>query len=73
MLVLCHKRLPRLAGIGIGHLPTCVVQKHIESGELVVIELENTLASQDLFMAWKITNKGKGLNKLKTILLDGNR
>jgi len=49
------------------------VQKHIESGELVVIELENTLASQDLFMAWKITNKGKGLNKLKTILLDGNR
>lgn len=47
------------------------MQKHIESGELVVIELENKLAPQDLFMAWKITNKGKGLNKLKTILLDG--
>ncbi|ABV86502.1 LysR substrate-binding domain-containing protein [Shewanella pealeana] len=61
-----------LAGIGIGHLPTSMAQPYIELGELVVIELENKPAPQDLFMAWKITNKGKGLNRLKAMLLEEN-
>jgi len=59
-----------LAGIGIGHLPKCMAQQYIESGELQVIELTDKPVPQDLFMAWKITNKGKGLNKLKAILLN---
>ena len=64
-----QKIMAILAGIGIGHLPKGMVQQYIESGELIVIELEDKPAPQDLFMAWKITNKGKGLNKLKAILL----
>ena len=56
------------AGIGIGYLPNDLVQQYIESGELVIVDLANRPRSQDLFMAWKITNKGKGLNKLKDIL-----
>lgn len=57
-----------IAGIGIGYLPKNLIQDHIESGELIVIKLAEERPPQDLFMAWKITNKGKGLNKLITIL-----
>jgi DNA-binding transcriptional LysR family regulator len=56
-----------LAGIGIGHLPTCMIEHHITAGDLVIIELAEKPAPHHLFMAWKITNKGKGLNKLKAI------
>jgi DNA-binding transcriptional LysR family regulator len=57
-----------LAGIGIGYLPKYLIQKHIETGELVIVDLAQQPRPQDLFMAWKITNKGKGLNKLTAIL-----
>jgi DNA-binding transcriptional LysR family regulator len=57
-----------IAGIGIGYLPKNLIQDHIESGELIVLKLAEERPPQDLFMAWKITNKGKGLNKLITIL-----
>ena len=57
-----------IAGIGIGYLPKNLIQNHIESGELIVIKLAEERPPQDLFMAWKITNKGKGLNKLIKIL-----
>lgn len=64
-----HKVEAIIAGIGIGYLPRYMAQEHIEAGRLCEIELVDKKLSQDLFMAWKITNKGKGLNKLKTILL----
>jgi DNA-binding transcriptional LysR family regulator len=59
-----------VAGIGIGHLPKGMVHGYIESGQLVVIELEEKTTStpQDLYMAWKISNKGKGLKALISIL-----
>lgn len=57
-----------IAGIGIGHLPEYMAQPYIKTGELVVIELAEQPAPQNLYMAWKITNKGKGLHKLKDIL-----
>jgi DNA-binding transcriptional LysR family regulator len=57
-----------VAGIGIGHLPKKLVQQYIKSGQLVVIELEGKPKPQDLYMAWKISNKGKGLKKLVSIL-----
>jgi len=57
-----------VAGIGIGHLPKYMAQHYIDSGQLLVIKLAEQPAPQDLFMAWKLTNKGKGLNKLITIL-----
>ena len=57
-----------LQGIGIGYLPEYIANRYIEEGKLVVIDIDEKPASQDLFMAWKITNKGKGLNKLVKIL-----
>jgi DNA-binding transcriptional LysR family regulator len=57
-----------VAGIGIGHLPQCMAHPYIEAGKLVVIDLTEQPTPQDLYMAWKITNKGKGLNRLITIL-----
>jgi len=57
-----------IAGIGIGYLPKSMVQHHIESGQLIDVNLSDKPISQDLYMAWKISNKGKGLNKLVTIL-----
>lgn len=59
-----------LAGVGIGHLPKSMVKSYIDSGELLEVEVADKPAAQDLFMAWKITNKGKGLNRLTAILLE---
>ena len=67
---IAHKLEAIMSGIGIGYLPTHIVQKYITSGELTEIVLKDKKLPQDLFMAWKITNKGKGLRALKTILLD---
>ena len=64
-----HKIEAILSGIGIGYLPKYMADKYINSGQLIEIELIDKKVPQDLFMAWKITNKGKGLSKLKTILL----
>ncbi len=64
-----HKVEAIIAGIGIGYLPRYIAQEYIEAGQLCEIELVDKKLPQDLFMAWKITNKGKGLNKLKAILL----
>jgi DNA-binding transcriptional LysR family regulator len=67
---IAHKLEAIMSGIGIGYLPTHIVQKYITSGELTEIVLKDKKPPQDLFMAWKITNKGKGLRALKAILLD---
>jgi DNA-binding transcriptional LysR family regulator len=67
---IAHKLESIIYGIGIGYLPTHIVQKYITSGELTEIVLKDKKLPQDLFMAWKITNKGKGLRALKAILLD---
>jgi DNA-binding transcriptional LysR family regulator len=56
------------AGIGMGYLPKYMVQHAIDSGQLVVIDTDNKLVPQDLYIAWKIANKGKGLQKLIAIL-----
>ncbi|MFT4732452.1 MAG: DNA-binding transcriptional LysR family regulator [Gammaproteobacteria bacterium] len=56
-----------VAGIGIGYLPKNLIESHTDSEKLVIIELEEKLPPQDVFMAWKITNKGKGLSELRSI------
>jgi len=56
-----------LAGIGIGHLPRKRIQRHLESGELKELELAN-VNNHEYFMAWKISNKGKGLQALTQLL-----
>lgn len=51
------------AGIGIGHLPRHRVQELLENGELLELNLKNNPAHES-FIAWKISNKGKGLQIL---------
>ncbi|MEH6591270.1 MAG: LysR family transcriptional regulator [Halioglobus sp.] len=58
-----HKVEAIRAGIGIGHLPRHRVQAHIDSGELIALELDRS-SVHDNFLAWKISNKGKGLQAL---------
>ncbi|MFT5482242.1 MAG: DNA-binding transcriptional LysR family regulator [Halieaceae bacterium] len=52
-----------LAGIGIGHLPLERITKHLETGELIELKLDEDDVHVN-FLAWKISNKGKGLKAL---------
>ena len=65
-----HKIEAILSGIGIGYLPRYMAEKYLKAGQLIEIVLVDKKAPQDLFMAWKISNKGKGLIKLREILLN---
>ena len=58
-----HKVEAILAGVGIGHLPKQRIQKYLDSGELIVLKLAES-SVHDNFLAWKISNKGKGLQEL---------
>jgi DNA-binding transcriptional LysR family regulator len=61
-----------LSGIGIGYLPVNLIAEHIKAKKLHVVELIEPRPIQDLYLAWKITNKGKGLKKLTQLLIDNN-
>jgi DNA-binding transcriptional LysR family regulator len=56
------------AGIGIGHLPRHRIQSLLESGEL--IELGAGETHSENFIAWKISNKGRALQRLSQQLLN---
>ncbi|MDX1451131.1 MAG: LysR substrate-binding domain-containing protein [Oleiphilaceae bacterium] len=57
----------QLAGIGCGYLPRQRVQPYLDSGELVELEVENSpqQINSDMYIAWKLVNRGKGLHALK--------
>ena len=57
-----------IAGIGIGYLPRRLAQHYMDTGQLIVIETGGEPIALDLFMAWKVTNKGKGLSTLVDFL-----
>lgn len=52
-----------LAGIGIGHLPRQRIQRQLANGQLLELKLARGTVFEN-FMAWKISNKGKGLQVL---------
>ena len=52
-----------LAGLGIGHLPRHRVKRHLDSGALLALDLGEA-SNHEEFLAWKISNKGKGLKAL---------
>ena len=52
-----------VAGVGIGHLPRHRIQRQLDSGELKRLALSDNPVL-DNFLAWKISNKGKGLQVL---------
>ena len=55
-----------LAGIGIGHLPRKLIQGHLDSGVLTELSL-GEITNHENFLAWKISNKGKGLLTLSRL------
>lgn len=56
-----------LAGAGIGHLPIERIQRHLDSGALKELQLAGSGTAEN-FLAWKISNKGKGLRVLSSML-----
>ncbi len=56
-----------LSGAGIGNLPKSRIQSFLDSGALVQLNIEKS-AGQGNFLAWKISNKGKGLQALTRML-----
>lgn len=56
-----------LAGAGIGTLPRSRIQPHLESGELMPLNLDIP-AGHGQFLAWKSSNKGRGLQTLVRML-----
>jgi DNA-binding transcriptional LysR family regulator len=56
-----------LAGAGIGMLPRSRIQPYLDSGELLQLSLDMP-AGHGQFLAWKSSNKGKGLNALVRLL-----
>lgn len=56
-----------LSGAGVGTLPKHRIQAHLDSGELLPLNLD-TSGKHGNFLAWKISNKGKGLQALSKML-----
>ncbi|MEZ5481477.1 MAG: LysR family transcriptional regulator [Porticoccaceae bacterium] len=56
-----------IAGIGIGHLPRQLAQQYINSGSLVELSIRE-VNNHENYLAWKISNKGKGMAALTKLL-----
>lgn len=56
------------AGIGVGHVPRHRIQQYIADGELIELNLDRNPGYEN-FVAWKISNKGKGLQTLSKLLV----
>ena len=52
----------QLAGLGVGHLPRKRIQHYLDQGQL--IDITERTNRPEMFMAWKISNKGKALRVL---------
>ncbi|GAA5317515.1 MAG: LysR substrate-binding domain-containing protein [Candidatus Pelagadaptatus aseana] len=52
-----------MAGIGAGHLPRHRIQSQLNSGELIALG-EQQAPQPEQYLAWKISNKGRGLHQL---------
>jgi DNA-binding transcriptional LysR family regulator len=57
-----------LAGIGIGHLPKHRIQGYLDKGILLPLGIEKQ-GDAESFLAWKISNKGKGLRSITDRLI----
>ncbi len=56
-----------VAGVGIGHLPKHLAEPFLSNGTLTALPLDRPLNRQN-FMAWKLSNKGKGLRSLTELI-----
>ncbi len=66
------KILAQLAGIGVGHLPRHRIQHYLDSGALIELPLEQreSFGDPQLYLAWKVVNRGKGLGVLRQLFLE---
>jgi len=55
-------------GIGVGFLPKNRIDSLLNSRGLIAIDVEGANETGDIYMAWKIVNKGKGLQRLREII-----
>lgn len=59
-----------LAGIGIGHLPRKRIQQDLTRGKLIELNISDSEArNHENYIAWKVSNKGKGLQALTQQLM----
>ena len=63
-----HKIAAILSDIGIGDLPKYMADPYIKANQLAQVITTENKSPQDLYIAWKLKNKGKGLRKLTHIL-----
>jgi DNA-binding transcriptional LysR family regulator len=56
-----------VAGIGVGHLPKGEIADYLKDGTLLTLPYSESNLTGN-FMAWKLSNKGKGLKALTSIL-----
>lgn len=56
-----------MAGIGAGHLPRTEITAELKSGQLIELPISESNISGN-YMAWKLSNKGKGLKALTLML-----
>ncbi|KZZ49853.1 LysR family transcriptional regulator [Oleiphilus sp. HI0118] len=62
------KRLAQLSGIGLGFLPRHLIEKDLQEGSLIELELtEKHSTPSTLYIAWKTVNRGKGLKQLRDL------
>jgi DNA-binding transcriptional LysR family regulator len=57
-----------LSGIGIGNLPRHRIQGYLDEGILLPLDIQQKHSSES-FLAWKISNKGKGLKSITDKLI----
>jgi DNA-binding transcriptional LysR family regulator len=57
-----------LAGIGIGYLPKHRIQVYLDQGVLLPLDIHEKNKAES-FLAWKISNKGKGLRAITDKLM----
>ena len=57
-------------GLGIGSVPSFLIQNELANGQLVALNTETTLPDSQLYIAWKISNRGQALHWLAKRLLN---
>lgn len=67
-----HKIKAIISGLGCGFLPKKRVQTYVQQGILVALETEKIKPPDELLIAWKLVNRGKGLQRLRALLLNAN-
>ena len=67
-----HKIKAIMSGLGVGFLPKKRGQYYVQQGLLVALTTEKKQQPEELYIAWKLVNRGKGLQRLRALLNNAN-